>query len=157
MQTRAKFGAIPRTAIILVTLGILALVLTAVAIGAQPSQRLAPLFGPAGNGKVFSERGRRHLRHRPRSSTWQPFATDPQLELYQTMTNDGSQLLYQLNDGNTSVLTIAAADGTGEPRQIGGEFATLEDWWPSPDGTLVGINPPENPADRSPHRADQRR
>ncbi len=55
MQTRAKFGAIPRTAIILVTLGILALILTAVAIGAQPSRRLAPLFGLAGNGKVFSD------------------------------------------------------------------------------------------------------
>ena len=51
MQTRAKFGAIPRTAIILVTLGILAAVLTAVAIGAQPS-RLPPPFGVARNGSI---------------------------------------------------------------------------------------------------------
>ena len=60
MQTRAKFGAIAGPRIILVTLGILAaMLLTAVAIGAQPSSKsdLAPLFGVAGNGRVYSDSG----------------------------------------------------------------------------------------------------
>ena len=37
MQTQARFGAIPRTAIILVTLGLLAALLTAIAVASQPS------------------------------------------------------------------------------------------------------------------------
>jgi hypothetical protein len=144
MQTRAKFGAIPRTAIILVTLGILALILTAVAIGAQPSTRseLAPLFGLAGNGRVFSNVDGDLYVAEPGSEVPQPFVTSPRTELYQTMTNDGSHVVYQVNDGDTSALMIAAADGTGEPRQLGGEPATLGDWWPSPDGTLVAMTPP---------------
>ena len=149
MQTRAKFGAIPRTAIILVTLGILAALLTAVAIGAQPSNsRLAPLFGIAGNGRVFSDSsGDIYVTDLGSNAAPQPFVTNPQFELYPTMTNDGSHLLYQRNDGSRSVLMIAAADGTGEPRQLAGEFPTLENWWPSPDGTLVGVVVPGDAKD----------
>ena len=138
MQTRAKFGADPRTAIILVTLGIVAALVTAVAIGAQPSSKsdLAPLFGVAGNGRVFSDSSGDIYVTDPGSNSPQPFVTNPQFELYPTMTNDGSRLIYQRNDGSKSVLMSAAADGSDEPRQLAGEFATLEEWWPSPDGTL---------------------
>lgn len=142
MQTRARLGAIPRTAIILVTLALLAAILTAVVVGSQPRPRLAPLFGPAANGRVFSNQDGDLYVTEPGSGLTQPFVTSPKSELYQTMTNDGSQVLYQVDDDDSSVLMIAAADGTREPRQIGGAFATLENWWPSPDGTLVGIVPP---------------
>lgn len=147
MQTRAKFGAIPRAAIILVTLGLLAAILTAVAIGAQPNNRLAPLFGPAANGRLFSNVDGDLYLTEPGSDVPQRFIASPLTELYQTMTNDGSHVLYQVNDGATSVLMIAAADGSGERRQLGGEFATLENWWPSPDGTLVGVVPPGDQPD----------
>jgi len=142
MQTRAKFGAIPRTAMILVTLGILAMLLTAVAIGAQPSNKsdLAPLFGTAGNGRVFSTQDGDIYVTDPGSSAPQPFVTSSQTELYPTMTNDGSHLLFQRDDGNTSQIMIAAADGSDEPRALTpAAIASLDDWWPSPDGSYVVV------------------
>jgi Tol biopolymer transport system component len=148
MQTRAKFGAIPRTAIILVTLGILALILTAVAIGAQPSQRLAPLFGPAGNGRIFSiENDDIYVADPGSDVVPQPFDVTPGKEKAPTVTNDGSRVIYERTDGGASspsTFMIAAADGTDVPRAITSRtFASVRDWWPSPDGTLVAVVSPE--------------
>ena len=150
MQTTAKFGAIPRTAILLVTLGILAAILTAVAIGAQPSSKseLAPLFGLAGNGRLFTSRDGDIYVTEPDLSVAQPFKTSSQTELYPTMTNDGSHLLYQRDDGGVSAIMIAAADGSDEPRNLTPQpIASLGDWWPSPDGTLVSVVAPNGAVD----------
>ncbi len=54
MEDRARFGAIPRTAIMIAILGLLLVVFAAAALGSggSPPPRLPPLTGPAGNGLI---------------------------------------------------------------------------------------------------------
>ena len=142
MQTRAKFGAIPRAAIILVTVGILAALLTAVAIGAQPNttSELAPLFGLAGNGRIFSSHDDDIYVTDAVINVPQPFDVTYSSDRYPTMTNDGSHVLFQRDDGTTYQILIAASDGSDHPRALTpSTFASLVDWWPSPDGSTVAV------------------
>ena len=140
----------PRTAIILVTLGLLAAVLTAVAIGAQPSTRpdLAPLFGLAGNGRVFSIQDDDIYVTDPGTDTPRPFIESPLIELAPTVTNDGSNIIYERKDGDASTFMIAAADGSSEPRALTPQpFTSIRDWWPSADGRFVAVVSPEGAVD----------
>ena len=57
METRYKFGAVPRTAIILVILAVLLAVLSAIAVGQQPSPKLPPPLGVARNGLIAFDDG----------------------------------------------------------------------------------------------------
>ena len=57
METRAQLGAVPRTAIILVVLAVLLALLSAIAVGQQPSPKLPPPLGVAGNGLIAFDDG----------------------------------------------------------------------------------------------------
>ena len=57
METRYKFGAVPRTALILTILAVLLAVLSAIAVGQQPSPKLPPPLGVARNGLIAFDDG----------------------------------------------------------------------------------------------------
>jgi hypothetical protein len=116
MQTTAKFGAIPRTALILVTLGILALILTAVAIGAQPS-RLPPPFGVARNGSIaYSVNGDIYLAGADGSNP-HAIITGPDNDRYPWFSQDGTKLSFGRGEDADLTLMVADADG-GNPQPL---------------------------------------
>lgn len=84
MQTQAKLGAIPQTAIILVTLGLLAALLTAIAIAAQPG----PTFTIPGSGVIVTNQDGDLLLHDVSKGTTRPLVTGPERDGEQTLTDD---------------------------------------------------------------------
>ena len=131
MDTTARFGAIPRTAIVLLTLGLLVLLATAIAAGSQP--RLPQPFGPAGNGNiVYSVGGDIYLAD-PDGSDARPIVTGPANDRYPSFSRDGTRMMFGRGDENDLALMIAMADGTGVT-----ELASGVQWADfMPDGSQV--------------------
>lgn len=110
MEKTAKFGAIPRTAIILVTLGLMALLVTAIAVGAQP--KLPTPYGDARNGSItYSQDGDIYLMD-PDGSDPRAVVTGPELDRWPSFSRDGTMMMFGRGSDSDLGLMIANADGT---------------------------------------------
>lgn len=144
MQTQARLGAIPRSAIILVTLGLLAALLTAIAMASQPG----PTFTIPGSGVIVINHDSDLLLHDVSAGTTRPLVTGPENDGQQTLTDDGTQVIFTRAEGDGSVFWIADV-ATGEARELasGRVFSDITDWWPSHDGRFVGVAAPDGATD----------
>jgi hypothetical protein len=94
MQTSAKFGAIPRTAIILVILAVLLAVLSAIALGQQPSPRLPSPLGPARNGLIAFDSNGDIWVSNPDGTGRRQLTSGPDIDLGPTFSPDGSSIAF---------------------------------------------------------------
>lgn len=113
METRAQFGAVPRTVIVLATLALLtALAAGAIAIGASTTPKLPPPFGPAANGLIaFVSDGDVYVVQ-PDGSGLRQLTDGPEVEDIPTWSRDGTKLAYWTGpDVGPSDLVVVDADG----------------------------------------------
>jgi len=111
MDTRARFGAVPRAIIVLATLAVLtALAAGAMAIGASTTKNVPAPFGAAGNGLIaFVSDGDIHVVE-PDGSGLTRITSGPGVEDIPTWSRDGTKLAYwtEVEDGSGSLLVIDA-------------------------------------------------
>ena len=94
METRYKFGAIPKTALILVILGVLLALLSAIAVGQQPSLKLPPPLGRGEERPHRLRRRRRHLGRQPRRHRTQALTSGPELDTAPEWSQDGTRIAF---------------------------------------------------------------
>ena len=97
MDTTARFGAIPRTAIILATLLLLtALASVAIAFGASPAPgpQLPPPFGPARNGLIAYDSDGDIWVMNPDGTGRRPLTQGPQIDTTPAWSPDGTRLAF---------------------------------------------------------------
>jgi Tol biopolymer transport system component len=126
METRAQLGAVPRGAIVLATLGILAaLAAGAIAVGSSGEPKAPPPFGPAANGLIaFADGGDIHVVE-PDGSGRRALTSGPELDDAPTWSRDGRRLAYlsePAEGGPPFELRVIDADG-GEPLTIAQQSA----------------------------------
>ena len=131
MDTTARFGAISRAAIFLVTLGLLVLLVAAIAVGAAPN--VPPPYGPARNGAiVYSQGGDIYLADADGTNP-RPIVTGPDNDRYPSFSRDGTRIMFGRGDDADLAVMIADADGTG-----GKQLTTAAIWADFlPNGTEV--------------------
>jgi hypothetical protein len=122
MQTRAKFGAIPRTAVVLVTLALLAVLLGAVALaGTSPAPKSVPLpFGPAANGLIAYSKGGDIMVAEADGSNPRAIVSGTDEDIDPVFSHDGSKLFFVRRPGVTDTLMVASVDGTGVTEVVNG-------------------------------------
>ena len=137
MQTTAKFGAIPRTAIILVTLAVLATVLAAVAFGAQRSPvPMLEAYGPARNGDIaYSLNGDIYIADATGANP-QPVITGPTQDRFPWFSQGGTKMGFQRGLDPDWTLMVANADGS-DHHQITTTFQWF-DFMPDDKQIVVG-------------------
>jgi len=139
METRARFGAVPRTVIVLATLALVtALAAGAIAIGASTAPKLPPPFGGAGNGLIaFVSDGDIHVVE-PDGSGLERITSGPGVEYLPTWSRDGTKLAFwSWHEAGPADLVVVDADGknaTTVASTTGLPYATLE--W-SVDGAEI--------------------
>lgn len=145
METRARLGAVPRAAVLLVTLAALtALAAGAIALGAGGTALpLPPPTGPAANGLLAFESEGDIWVANPDGSDRRRLTADPGLEVSPVWSRDGTRLAYwarPLPDGPTRLVVIQA-DGS-DPVSIttddAGRIPLPLDW--SPDGSRLAFS-----------------
>ena len=96
METRAQLGAIPRTAILLVTLGLLLAAFAAIALGATgtPAPNLPPPFGLAGNGLIAYDSGGDIWLMQADGTDRRRVTQGPDIDLVPTWSRDGTRLAF---------------------------------------------------------------
>jgi TolB protein len=142
MQTRALFGAIPRTVVILALLALL--VASAAVIAAGQAPRLPPPVGPAANGLIAYDSGGDIWVVRDDGSEARQLTTGPAVDRMPSWSRDGTRLAYWSQDAvdAPSQLIVVDADGT-EPITIAtDEEGRVPDpgmrW--SPDGAYIAFS-----------------
>jgi len=98
MQTRARLGVVPRSAIVLVTLGLLTLLLASLVWGAGgspgPSLVVPPPYGPAGNGLIAYDADGDIWVMNPNGSDRQQLTEGPQIDYEPSWAPDGRHLAF---------------------------------------------------------------
>ena len=138
METRARFGAVPRAVIVLATLALLtALAAGAIAIGSSTPPNLPPPFGAAANGLIaYVSDGDLHVVE-PDGSGLKQITSGPGVEGIPTWSRDGTKLAYwsgpEVGPGD---LVVVDADGSNAVTVAltSRPYATVE--W-SADGTEI--------------------
>ena len=111
MEKTARFGAIPRAAIFLVTLGLLALLLAAIAAGSGPN--VPPPYGPARNGAiVYASGGDIYLADADGTNA-RAIITGTEDDRYPSFSRDGTRVIFGRGPDDDLQLMIANADGSG--------------------------------------------
>ena len=116
METRAQLGAVPRTAIILVILGVLLAVFSAIAIGQRPSLKLPPPLGVAGNGLIAFDDGGDIWVVNPDGTGRRQLTSGPEWEVEPVWSQDGTHIAYwsepDSKQESTAALMVMDADGS---------------------------------------------
>ncbi len=153
METRYKFGAVPKTALILVILGVLLGVVSAIAVGQQPSVKLLPPLGVARNGLIAFDDGGDIFVVNPDGTGRKAFTSGPELDTSPEWSQDGTRIAFfsqQYLDGPAAIHVIDA-DGNDERTLVEGVILPPVSWhvsW-SHDGRLLAY------ADRLHHSFDR--
>ncbi len=153
METRARFGAVPRTAVVITILGLLLAAFTAISLasGSAPPTKLPPPFGLARNGLIaYTSNGDwqvmdQHGEHR------QALTSGPDLDYYGVWSPDGTVLAYWsvafTGDLADQTAIDAATNGPNGSiktvRADGSDIRTLATGlrWPSDCGTDLSWSP----------------
>ena len=93
-RPQARFGAIPRTAIILALLTLLLASLAAIGVGSQPGPDPAPPFGLARNGLIAFDSGGDIWVAEPDGSDPRLFVSGPGFDIDPTFSPDGTKLAF---------------------------------------------------------------
>jgi TolB protein len=128
MQTTYRFGAVPRTAVILAILAALLIVLSAIALGQQPSPKLPPPVGVARNGLLaFDDVGVIYVVE-PYGTGRKALTDGPEWEVEPVWSPDGTRIAYwsQKTPDGISALDVMDADGTNVRTLVDG--ITLSRW-----------------------------
>ena len=120
METRYKFGAVPRTAITLIILALIAALAGAVAVASQPS--IPPPAGPAHNGLIAFDSGDGNLYVADPDGTHARLFVDGVNELrWPVWSPDGTRLAYfeMVSTGvertdDKALVHVVDADGRGD-------------------------------------------
>ena len=150
MQTTYKFGAVPRTALILVTLALLtALLGIAIALGA--SAKLPPPVGPAVNGLIAFDDDGDIWVVKPDGTDRTPLTTGPTWDTNPVWSQDGTRIAYWsqptrddaiANTDGSWALHVMNADGSKDKMLVEGltlsRWSTLPAW--SHDGHALSYS-----------------
>ncbi|MCY7419057.1 MAG: hypothetical protein LH650_11275 [Chloroflexi bacterium] len=114
METRYKFGAVPKTALILTMLAVLLALFSAIAVGQQPSPKLPPPLGVARNGLIAFDDGGDIYVVNPDGSGRSALTSGPDLETSPEWSQDGTRIAYfsQQQADSTLALKVMSANGT---------------------------------------------
>jgi Tol biopolymer transport system component len=130
METRYKFGAVPRTAIILVILTVLLATLGAIAVGQQPSPKLPPPLGPAANGLIaFDDMGDIWVV-KPDGTGRVQLTSGPEWEVAPVWSEDGTQIAFwsEPRPEQDGIAALMVMDASGQDVRTLVEGLTLSSW-----------------------------
>jgi Tol biopolymer transport system component len=129
MQTTSKFGAVPRTALILVILAVLLAVVSAIALGQQPSPKLPPPLGVARNGLIGFDDGGDIWVVNPDGSGRQALTSGPAIDSAPEWSQDGTRIAYfsQQDPNGLAAIKVMDADGSDDRTLVDG--VTLSPSW----------------------------
>jgi Tol biopolymer transport system component len=113
METRAQFGAVPRTAIILVVLGVLLALFSAIAIGQQPSPKLPAPLGVARNGLIAFDDGGDIYVVNPDGSGRRQLTSGSATDTAPEWSEDGTRIAYWSEQEPNGTFTIKVMDTDG--------------------------------------------
>lgn len=138
METRARYGAVPRTIVVLATVALLTLLVAgAIAIGANNPPRLPDPFGLAANGPIaYASDGDIWLVSAD-GGTNERLTSGPAHDQSPAWALDGSRLAYTSLADGTYELVVVGADGS-DPVAVATDLAATPGFvrW-KPDSTAV--------------------
>ncbi len=146
METRAQFGAVPRTVLLLATLALLtALAAGAIAIGASTTPKLPPAFGAAGNGLIAFELDGDIWVVDPETVERRQLTSGPAFDSSPSWSRDGTRLAFLSESEAGNEVSLVVTDARGDdPVAIAttatGDYA-MDPWieW-SEDSTEIMYN-----------------
>jgi len=113
METRARIGAVPKTALVLTILAALLALFSAIAVGQQPSPRLPAPMGVARNGLIAFDDGGDIFVVEPDGTDRKALTSGPAIDTAPEWSQDGTRIAYfsqQQADGPASI-KVMDADG----------------------------------------------
>jgi hypothetical protein len=130
METRYKFGAVPRTALILTILAVLLALLGAIAIGQQPSPKLPPPLGGARNGLIAFDDGGDIYVVNPDGTGRQALTSGPTADTAPAWSEDGTRIAYwsQQEPNGTFSIKVMDADGSHARTLVDGVTQPSVSW-----------------------------